>query len=280
MLTIAHLSDLHFSKISILPLSLKRFVGTANLLITRKRSYIDTHLFKLPKLLKSLDVKNILITGDLSSTSLKKEFEKAKEFIDSFDENIKFFLIPGNHDTYTKKALKNSYFKNILKSQNILDTKHKKIHFHNLSKNWVYIGLDTTLVTPIFSASGLFSKEMQIDLTAILDKIPKDKNIIISNHFPIFYKAPKRKLLKRSNALLEILKSYPNIKLYLHGHTHKSSIINKENLPIMICSGCSSHKKNASFNILQIEDDKCVIQSHVLKDNTWQKDKENQFNFS
>ncbi|KKK81455.1 hypothetical protein LCGC14_2813260, partial [marine sediment metagenome] len=152
MITIAHLSDLHFSNISIFPLSLKRFIGTTNLLITRKRSYIDTHLFKLPDLLKSLNVNNIFITGDLSSTSLKKEFEKAKKFIDSFDENMKFFIIPGNHDTYTRQANKQSYFQNILKSNNIIDSKQKKIHLFDLSKKWVYIGLDTTLVTPLFSA--------------------------------------------------------------------------------------------------------------------------------
>ncbi|HEU64298.1 MAG TPA: hypothetical protein ENH96_02775 [Chlamydiae bacterium] len=280
MITIAHLSDLHFSNISIFPLSLKRFIGTTNLLITRKRSYIDTHLFKLPDLLKSLNVNNIFITGDLSSTSLKKEFEKAKKFIDSFDENMKFFIIPGNHDTYTRQANKQSYFQNILKSNNIIDSKQKKIHLFDLSKKWVYIGLDTTLVTPLFSATGLFSTEMEKDLIDILEKIPKDKNIIISNHFPLFHKAPKRKLLKRRDDLLKVIKKYPNIKLYLHGHTHKPSITKEDNLPYMICSGCSSHKKNASFSILKIEDDKCNIYCYILQDNNWQKDKVEELNFS
>ncbi len=279
MITIAHLSDLHFSKISIFPLSLKRFIGTINLLITRKRSYIDTHLLKLPKILKSLGVNKIFITGDLSSTSLKKEFDKAKRFIDLFDKNIKFFLVPGNHDNYTKKAYKKSYFQNTLKSQNIL-TNYKRIELHNLTDKWIYIGLDTTLVTSLFSASGYFSKEMEKNLIAILDKIPKDKNIIISNHFPLLHKASKKKLLKRREALLKILQKYPNIKLYLHGHTHKLSIIKKKNLPYMICCGCSSHKKNASFNILKIEDNSCLIQSYILKDFSWQKDKVTKLDFS
>ncbi len=280
MITIAHLSDLHFSNISIFPLTLKRFIGTTNLLITRKRSYIDTHLSKLPNLLKSLDVNNIFITGDLSSTSLKKEFEKAKKFIDSFDENIKFFIVPGNHDTYTKQADKCSYFQNIIKSKNIIDSKEKKIHLFDLSEKWVYIGLDTTLVTPLFSATGLFSNEMEKDLIDILEKIPKDKNIIISNHFPIFHKAAKRKRLKRREALLNVIKKYPNIKLYLHGHTHKRSITKEENMPYMICSGCSSHKKNASFNLLKIEDDKCFMQSYILQDSNWKKDTVEELNFS
>lgn len=280
MVTIAHLSDLHFSKISVFPLSLKRFVGTTNLLITRKRSYIATHLLKLPKLLKSLDVKNILITGDLSSTSLEKEFLQAKKFIDSFDKQVKFFIIPGNHDTYTKKSSKSSYFENILKSKSNSKTNLEKIELYSLSDKWMYIGLDTTLVTSLFSASGLFSKEMEENLIATIESIPKDKNIIISNHFPIFHKAPKRKLLKRKEALIDILKKYPNIKLYLHGHTHKSSIIKKENLPFMICSGCTSHKKNASFNILEFENDKCFVKSYILKGAMWQKRSEKTLNFS
>lgn len=279
MITIAHLSDLHFSNINLFPLNLKRLIGTMNLLLTRKRSYIDTHLFKLPKLLKSLDVNNILITGDLSSTSLKQEFEKAKKFIDSFDENMKFFIVPGNHDTYTKQADKYSYFQNILKSKNVFSTKNQRIHLVNLSEKWVYIGLDTTLVTTLFSATGLFSKELEKDLINILDKIPKDNNIIISNHFPIFHKAPKRKLLKRKEALLNVIKRYPNIKLYLHGHTHKRSITKEKNLPYMICSGCTSHKKNASFNILKIDDDKCFMQSYILQDSNWKKDTMKELNF-
>lgn len=280
MLKIAHISDLHFSKISLFPLNLKRFIGTANLLITRKRSYVDTHLIKLPALFKSLDIKNIFITGDLSSTSLKKEFELASQYIESFEKEIKFFIIPGNHDTYTTRADKRSYFQNIIKSKSIITSKNSKIDLHYLSDKWVYIGLDTTLVTSLLSAAGLFTQKMEKDLIAVLDSISKETNIIIANHFPLYHKAPKRKLLKRRDCLIKILKKYPNIKLYLHGHTHKRSIEKKEDLPYMICSGCASHKKNASFNILQIEDNKCVVQSYILKDNTWQKDQKQCLFFS
>jgi len=77
-----------------------------------------------------------------------------------------------------------------------------------------------------------------------------------------------------------VIKKYPNIKLYLHGHTHKPSITKEDNLPYMICSGCSSHKKNASFSILKIEDDKCNIYCYILQDNNWQKDKVEELNFS
>ncbi|NGX63357.1 MAG: 3',5'-cyclic adenosine monophosphate phosphodiesterase CpdA [Candidatus Anoxychlamydiales bacterium] len=279
MIKIAHISDLHFSKVSFFPIALKRFVGVTNLLINRRKSYIEDHLYKLPTLLKSLDIDHIFITGDLTSTSLEKEFEKAKDFIDLFDKKNKFFIIPGNHDTYTKKAYKDELFYQFFKKTNISKMIKSNIQIHELSDKWVYIGLDTTVPTSLFSCSGLFSKELENSLIETLDKIPKDTNIILTNHFPLFLRVEKRNGLNRRKHLLAILKKYKNIKLYLYGHTHKWTITKKENYPYMICSGCSSHKKKASFNTLQIEDNKCIVTSYSLKNNNWQKDSDKILSF-
>ena len=178
-------------------------------------------------------------------------------------------------EQYTKRLKKHlfyDFFENI-ETEKSKTLKKDQIEIFSLSDKWVSIGLDTTIVTPLFSASGLFSKDLEKTLIETLDNVPKEKNIILINHFPIIHIAAKRKLLKRRDALLEIIKKYPNIKLYLHGHTHKFSIEKKDNLPYMICSGCASHKRNASFNIFELEDDKCRVINYKIKDNCWQKHK-------
>ena len=284
MIKIAQISDLHFSTLSfkIKDLFSKRLIGMFNLLINRKKSYIDKYLYKLPSLFKSLDLDYVFISGDLTSTSLKKEFEKAKKFTSSFDKDLKFFIIPGNHDQYTKKAFQKDSFYNFFESKKISQKQNlrkDKIEVISLSDKWVSIGLDTTLATSLFSASGLFSQDLEKKLIETLDNIPKDKNIILINHFPIIHLAPKRKQLKRRDVLLDIIKKYPNIKLYLHGHTHKFTVEKEDNLPYMICSGCSSHKKTGSFNLFEIADDKCRIINYKIKDNNWQKNKTWQLQF-
>jgi 3',5'-cyclic AMP phosphodiesterase CpdA len=279
MLKIAHLSDLHFSKIH-LNLSIflsKRFIGIFNLLINRRKAYCQKPLYDLPQLFKYLGVKNIFITGDLTSTSLEKEFEKAKHFIDSFDKSCRFTIIPGNHDQYTKAAYKQGLFYKFFK--NNFGLNDKRIEVFSLSDKWQYIGLDTCLPTHLFACSGLFSEDLEKRLIETLEKIPKDKNILLVNHFPIIHDVAKRKILKRREFLNKILKKYSNIKLYLHGHTHICSIKKEKNLPYMICSGCATYAKNASFNILELEDNSCTIITYIWRNTSWQKDKTTQITF-
>lgn len=285
MFKVAHLSDLHFSKISLKPSIFfsKRFVGIFNLIFNRKKAYNQQPLYELPNLFNSLDIQYVFITGDLTSTSLKEEFQKAKEFIDLFDKKIEFFIIPGNHDQYTKKAYENDVFYKFFESKNthlLKSLKNERIETYPLSDKWFYIGLDTCIPTHLFACSGLFSEELENHLIEILDKIPKDKNILLVNHFPLIQNVAKRKILKRRDVLYKILKKYPNIKLYLHGHTHKMAIEKPtEDLPYMICSGCASYKKEASFNVLEVENFSCKILNYVWKDNNWQKKSTTQIKF-
>jgi len=283
MFKIAHISDLHFSKICLNPSIFfsKRFIGIFNLILSRKKAYKQKPLEKLPIFFNSLDIKYVFITGDLTSTSLKIEFEKAKEFINLFDKKIKFFIIPGNHDQYTKKAFKKELFYKFFNNKNthlLKSLKNEKIETYPLSEKWLYIGLDTCIPTPLFSCSGFFSENLEKHLLEILKKT-KDKNILLVNHFPIVHNVAKRKLLKRRDFLEKILKNYPNIKLYLHGHTHNFAIKKEKNLPYMICSGCVSYKEKATFNIIEIENTECKIINFLWKEKEWQKNKTYQIEF-
>jgi 3',5'-cyclic AMP phosphodiesterase CpdA len=284
MFKIAHISDLHFSKISFNPSIFfsKRFIGILNLIFNRNKSYTQKILHQLPKLFDSLEIKHVFITGDLTSTSMIKEFQAAKNFINQFDKKINLFIIPGNHDHYTKKSFKKNLFYQFFNSPNthlLKSLKNEKIEVYPLSENWYYIGLDTCIPTHLFSSGGLFSKDLENHLVDILEKIPKEKNILLVNHFPLIQDVAQRKILKRREVLYKILKKYTNIKLYLHGHTHKASIEKSKDLPYMICSGCVSYKKNASFNILEISDYSCKIINYLWKEEKWQKNSTTQIKF-
>ena len=85
---LAHISDLHFSKFCFSPLQLlsKRWLGSANMLVGRQRTYVNKKPFTLPDLLKKEGVSHVLITGDLTTTSRASEFLIAKRLTSELEK--------------------------------------------------------------------------------------------------------------------------------------------------------------------------------------------------
>ena len=270
MIRLAHISDLHFSiiKLGFKDLFSKRFIGILNLLINRKKNYSQKPLYSLHSLFETMDIDHVLISGDLTSTSLNEEFIEAKNFVQKLNS---YLIIPGNHDKYTKKSHKTNRFYNYFKTDDSLFSKNLKkdgIEIKELKDNWYYIGLDSCIATSYLSSSGYFSKKLEKDLLEVLETM-KDKKIIIANHFPLISNNSKRKTLHRKEALIELIKKHPNVKLYLYGHTHNFSIKKEKDMPYMICPGCACDINFGSFNILEIENDILDITTYKWLNQTW-----------
>ena len=84
MYKIAHISDLHISRITynISQFFSKRFVGNFNLLLKRKKNFKEEILKELYEIFEKEKIDCIIVSGDLSSTSLKREFEEGRKFFD------------------------------------------------------------------------------------------------------------------------------------------------------------------------------------------------------
>lgn len=284
-LRIAHLSDPHFSKITLNPNQFlsKRWMGNFNLILFRNQAYQTKHLWHLPELFETLEVDSAFITGDFSSTSLDEEFLEGKEFVNAFkNRGINTFTLPGNHDCYTKKAQKENSFFRYFPSRNL---KEKKVECHKLKKGWWYIGLNCAIPTPFFCAYGLFSQQMEEELEKNLFTIPKHENVIIGNHFPLFPANRPKHNLKRAHQLQILIKKYPQIKLYLHGHDHKPYIIDRpqEGFPLVLNSGSCAHKPDGTFYLIDLFETECLIQKLLFRktrgDFSWVIDWQKHFTF-
>ncbi len=266
---IAHLSDLHFSKISLHPSQFfsKRWIGNLNLLCSRKKNFADTQIFSLIPLFQELKIDYVLITGDLSTTSLEGEFERASQFIEALKEKgIKVLVLPGNHDHYTKKAYSEKVFYNYFPanfSPELLDIDLRKegITLKSLQPGWWLVALDTALATSLISSRGCFSPQLEKHLHEVLARIPREDRVLLANHFPLFQSDGPRKALKRADALQKSLKGFPNIKFYLHGHTHRHSIadLRVQRLPIVLDSGSAAHRTQGYWNLLHIDEQRCLV---------------------
>lgn len=273
-LTIAHISDLHFSKFipSLTQFFSKRWIGNVNLLFARGRVYVPDQLYELPKLFQSLNVDVVFCAGDVSTTSHPQEFALAKDFLQSFqDKDIQTFVVPGNHDQYTRKSYKNQEFYRYFIDEELRD---QKVTSKKLSDNWYTLLIDTALATNWISSRGYFQKTIEVELQKTLEKIPKEASIILLNHFPLFQNDSKRKELKRAKELQQLLqKAHPRVKLYLNGHTHRHCIadLRANHYPIVLDSGSTAHKSHGSWNLIHIDESSIEVQPYGIVQGSWQK---------
>lgn len=273
LLRLAHISDLHFSKITWSPSQFlsKRWLGNLNLLLTRKRAFAAEDLTTLFPIFHERKVDVVLVTGDLSSTSQKEEFTLARDFIDSLrQEKFKVFTLPGNHDHYTKSAYKHKLFYDFFdatypsstESLPALSLKEDGIAVTQLCEGWSLFALDTALATSLLSSNGYFSFELEQKLEHALKELPEGQQVILINHFPIFSNESHRKSLLRREALVKLLERFPKIKLFLHGHTHRHCIadLRSSNLPIILDSGSAAQKEGGTWNLIDLTPQGCNIE--------------------
>ncbi len=278
---IAHLSDPHFSQFTMHPSQFlsKRWMGNFNFQLFRKKTYQTSHLWHLPQLLNALNVDVVFITGDFSSTSLDAEFEEGKKFIQAFQEQgLPTYVLPGNHDSYTRRVQRQRRFYDFFSS---CDLRTKRVECSPLQKGWWYVGIDCAVAAPLFCAYGNFSEETERHLVEALSTIPTTDRVIFCNHFPLFPGGHPLHDLKRVKALQKILQRFPQVVLYLHGHDHKYYIVDRqaEGFPFTLNSGSCAHRPNGTFFIVDLFEKECLVQQLLFAQNgnelawniNWQK---------
>ncbi|MDX8430352.1 MAG: metallophosphoesterase [Candidatus Algichlamydia australiensis] len=263
---IAHISDLHFSKICLNPLQIfsKRLLGNANLLLKRGRIYLNDKPFSLPDFFEKKKITDIFITGDFTTTSQKSEYHLARKLIDEFrKKNFRVVMIPGNHDHYTKGAVKRrAFYEEIPQPVPENAIKMDRVSAFPLTSYYWVVTLDTTMYTPFIDATGDFSESIEANLRGILKKIPNDAKILMLNHFPFFCNDSYKRRLIGGKRLEGLLRETPNILFYLHGHTHRRVIadLRGDQLPIVLDSGSTSHATHGSWNLLELDEKSAKIE--------------------
>ncbi|MBS0615804.1 MAG: metallophosphoesterase [Verrucomicrobia bacterium] len=276
MIRFAQISDLHFAHASWNPQQFlsKQWLGNFNLLFFRQRQFLSERLDDLIPLLKEKGIHRLVVCGDISSTSRHQEFEMGKKFIEK--TGIQTFAVPGNHDHYTRKAYREKWFYNYFPSQyeGEFNLRDHGVAAQKLATGWWMVLLDTALATSLVSSEGLFSIVAEAHLERLLRQIPENDRIILVTHYPLFSPDHDRKKLQRASALQTLLRRHPNVKLYLHGHTHRHCIadLRPDGLPILLDSGTASSKKRATCNLIEITDQKCVIDVYSF-DECWKKER-------
>jgi len=269
---LAQISDFHFTQITWNPLRLlsKRLLGNLNWLVTRRFVFMHKQLDPLPNLLRELKVDLILLGGDFTTTALKEEFQKASRFVSQLSQD--WIAIPGNHDHYTYRSHRNKHFyryfsnerEGIAHAADFFTLKDHGVEAHRIADGWWLLALDTARATNPYSSRGLFSQKLEEYVHEVLDLLPKGDAVICFNHYPFFQQDEPKRNLARGEVLQEILHRSPQVRLYLHGHTHRHAIadLQPNRLPILLDSGCCVQGREGTWNLIDLMPHHCEITAY------------------
>lgn len=276
---IAHFSDIHFFQLCWNPLQIfgKQFLGNINYYFRRRRIHNQALPYHLIETLHALKVTHLIITGDFTCISSRREFLKMQNYIQLLkNEGFTVFTLPGNHDSYTKASERKRSFYHYLSHlvdfkghahMNLID--HRVAAYQLLNKWWL-VCVDAAHATPYAKSTGVFAPHTEDNLRKLISSLPKDASLIVASHFPYDETRPKA-LLERGEHLKDIVINTPNIRIFMHGHRHHHRIEELDQGKLLLDSGSISLASTSSFNVLDLEKESCIVTDYHFENSTWER---------
>ena len=256
-ITIIHISDLHFTNNQNLwrgflenrQFFSKRHIGWLNYRLRRRHSFDPSIRDRLLEKLKSIHWDYLIVTGDITTIALKREFAEARKQMSPLIEQGSVLLTAGNHDRYVKNRSSidplQHYFSDCW-PLNVQGQQGQLPRIYEIDQRAVVVELDMAVPRSVFSSRGKLRQELD-PLRQQLKKLDKNKLKIAIGHYPAYlppneHEGYFHRLSERSKlqGFLEEL----DFDFYLHGHIHKSWAFKPDETKSLICvnsGGCCRH---------------------------------------
>jgi 3',5'-cyclic AMP phosphodiesterase CpdA len=234
---IAHLSDLHLLAIDGVPFRRflnKRATGWLNLRVKRGAIHRASYVRALLREVTLMRVDHVVITGDLTNLALESEFDLARDTLSrelGMDPS-EVTVVPGNHDLYTRGALRSGrfekYFERWLRSdlpELAVDTNGGRFPIVRLRDDVAIVGLSSAVPRPPFIAAGELG-EAQIEALKRVLAHPEvaRRTAVLVLHHPVLQHGSALKRyaegLRDAASLRSALQPLER-GLVLHGHLHR-----------------------------------------------------------
>ncbi len=254
-----HITDPHLSSLdglSFTDLRGKRLSGYLSWRKKRRHVYSPEVLAQLTEVVNSHQPDLVLLTGDLVQIGLECEMIEAANWLRRLGPPEKVMLIPGNHDNYARNSLAAMYkhWGSYLPADGgpaadytagypvVRETQDARL-----------LGVNTSCVTRVFSATGELGKDQRQRLARTLVKEPGDKRFqcLLIHHPPLPGMTERRKALRDAGQLEGIIAQHPP-DLVLYGHLHRNLEHHVGNTRIF-CTATASSIYDASFRIFDVE---------------------------
>jgi 3',5'-cyclic AMP phosphodiesterase CpdA len=291
---VAHFSDLHvlaLEGVSRTRFLNKRFTGLVNLKMKREHKHRPAHVKAVARAVGQAKVDHVVITGDLTNLALEQEFEAVVRLIEEDlgipAENVT--IVPGNHDLYTRGAMRaqrfTRFFAPYLESDLpslAAEIELGRFPIVKLRGPLAIIGLSSAVPRPPLVASGELGERQIEALARILehDEV-KRRTPVIAWHHPIHNPPSRVKTLVEglvdADDVASVLDGVGK-GLLLHGHLHKriqrAWPTRAGSLVSVGATSASLHHEDehrmAGFNVYDFDGagDLQDIQAHILNPET------------
>lgn len=246
---IVHISDLHFP-ISLNPITLRRksLIGYVNYAFRRKKKHQLHHA--LIESISRLDYDCLVVSGDLTNVSQDKEFVEARKILDPILDH-RTFMIPGNHDRYTRRSIVEGYYEQYFGEfsgdpviPDTLNARGQKRYLRcKKFGDFAFYGWDSSVPLPPMQAQGYV--EFSI-LEATLRHVEESniREYALVCHHPIWnprnrQESDRHRLMNRDELIAGLAERPPT--LFLHGHLHTNWVKEPDSrIPYYVVNSASS----------------------------------------
>jgi 3',5'-cyclic AMP phosphodiesterase CpdA len=222
-LRFVHVSDIHLLDLSgTRPWDFfnKRITGAVNLVLKRAKQH-DEHIFDAAvAFAHTLGAERLVITGDLTNLALPSEFEHVRERLEA--AGLPVTVIPGNHDAYTRAAVRDGLFERYLSTFMEGERDGAPYPFVQKYDDVVLIGVSTGVVSLPLFATGVVGTAQLARLEHALEHAAAEKlaRIVLIHHPPVAGVSKPRHDLLDLAAFGEVISRH-GAELILHGHEHR-----------------------------------------------------------
>ena len=198
----------------------RRIMGQSNLWLNRRFRFNHQLLDPIFDRVRDMKPDLILLSGDVTTTSLEDEFLDIERYLRPLSEEFRTILVPGNHDRYTFRSAKARRIEQML--HGILPDEFP--HFEHLVGRWNLLALDSATPGFMLSRGALGPTQME-GLRHRLSELTPDDGLIVLCHYPVAL--PKgvpsswAHSLAEEKDLRQMLSVAPPRVVFLHGHIHR-----------------------------------------------------------
>lgn len=220
---IALIGDIHAYRLFLMPWQLagKRLLGQANLWLNRRHKFDHRLIDRLIEQVNTVSPDLVLLSGDLTTTSLEGEFEDVARILGPLTRKYRTLIVPGNHDRYTFTSARRRVMESML--SDVVPASWP--HFQRLHERWHLLALDSA-VPRVFNSRGRVGRHQMRHVQRYLSDLTPNDGLVVLCHYPL--KSPPRALpltwdhaLADSRRLRQLLTHCPARLVYMHGHIHK-----------------------------------------------------------
>ncbi len=228
-LRVALVGDLHTYRLAVGPWRLlgKRLVGQANVWFSRRHRFDRKLLPGLFERVAAIEPDVLLLSGDLTSTALPREFADMAAMLTPLTRTIRTFIVPGNHDRYTYSSSWRKAFRRRLGAV----LAHRWPHAEKLSERWHVLALDTAVPRLLDSRGKVTQRQLEGARQAV-GAVQPGEGLIVLSHYPVVMPPQNqphwRHRLGGAADLLAALGECRGRVIYAHGHIHEPWLFRPE----------------------------------------------------